>query len=209
MFGARTPLDAGLDAFAKKNWKRARKLLEDAALEGERQADFHLGLLCWRGLGGPQDREGAVYWFRRAADAELPAAQDALAVALRSGSGCERDPEEARRLFTLAAERGYAPAMGKLATMCPPGEAQIWMTRAAESGHAPSMLHLSDFLERRDPVEALAWLYAAAAYGGETAASDRAKALARDLSAPAIAAAQKRGRTITKQLNADRKLQAS
>lgn len=209
MFGARTPLDAGLDAFSKRNWKRARAHLEDAAMSGERQAEFHLGLLCWRGLGGPQDREGAVYWFRRAADAELPAAQDALAVALRSGAGCERDPEEARRLFMLAAERGYAPAMGNLATMCPPQEAQVWMTRAAESGHAPSMLHLSDFLERRDPVEALAWLYSAAAFAGEDAAAQRAKALARELSAPAIAAAQKRGRDIVKQLNAERKLQAT
>jgi len=209
MFGARTPLDAGLDAFAKRNWKRARAQLEDAAMSGERQAEFHLGLLCWRGLGGPQDRQGAVYWFRRAADAELPAAQDALAVALRSGSGCERDPEEARRLFTLAAERGHAPAMANLATMSPPDEAKVWMTRAAECGHAPSMLHLSDFLERRDPVESLAWLYAAAAFAGEDAAAARAKAFARELSAPAIAAAQKRGRAIAKQLNAESKLQAS
>ncbi len=209
MFGARTSLDAGLDAFSKRNWKKARSLLEDAALNGERQAEFHIGLLCWRGLGGPQDRQGAVYWFRRAADSDLPAAQDALAVALRTGSGCERDPEEARRLFLLAAERGYAPAMGNLATMSPPHEAQVWMTRAAESGHAPSMLHLSDFLERRDPVESLAWLYAAAAFAGEDAASQRAKAFARELSAPAISAAQRRGREITKQLNAERKLRAS
>ena len=33
MFGGRSKLDKGLDAFEKSEWKRARKLLEDALQE--------------------------------------------------------------------------------------------------------------------------------------------------------------------------------
>ncbi|MET0181893.1 MAG: hypothetical protein ABW199_03305 [Caulobacterales bacterium] len=202
MFRARSALDAGLDAFKKRSWKRARKHLEDAALAGERSAEYHFGLLLWRGLGGAQDREGAVYWFRRAAAQELPAAQDALGAALRSGMGAAQDREEAWRLFKLASERGYAPAMANLATMCDPVDARRWMIRAAQTGHEPSMLNLSDLIEQEEPIEALAWLYCAASVKGNETAAMRAKKLARTLSAAGIAIAQKRGRTLAKDVKA-------
>lgn len=205
MFGPRTTLDQGLDAFAKRSWKRARALLEQASLEGERAAAYHLGLLYWRGLGGEQDKQVAVYWFKRAAEDELPAAQDALAVALRGGAGVEQDRNEARRLFETAAAKGYAPAMVNLATMSQPPEARQWLTRAAEAGHEPAMLYLCDLVEAREPGEALAWLYACVTLSGHEGAAERAKNLARELAAPAIAAAQKRGRTLAKQAEAARR----
>lgn len=205
MFGARSGLGAGLRAFAKRNWKQARKHFEEAALLGDRSAEYHLGLLLWRGLGGPQDREGAVYWLRRAADQDMPAAQDALAVAIRSGVGVKQDKEAARELFKAAAQRGYAPAMANLATMCDPVEARRWMTRAAEAGDENSMLNLSDLIEQDEPVEALAWLYCAVSVKGHDGAAERAKALAKTLSAPGISAAQKRGRALAKDIKANLK----
>lgn len=206
LFGERTALEDGLAAFQRKQWRRARARLEEAALNDERTAAYHLGLLYWRGLGGGRDQQVAVYWFRRAAEAELPAAQDALAVALRSGQGVAQDRDEAKRLFTAAAERGHAPAMVNLATMCPPAEARRWLTRAAETGYEPAILHLSDLIEPHEPGEALAWLYACVALTGHDGATQRAKALARDLSASAIAAAQRRGRSFAKEAAARRGL---
>jgi TPR repeat protein len=199
MFG-RSGLDAGVSAFHKKKWKRARTLLEDPAVKGERLACYHFGMLLWRGLGGPMDREGAVYWFRRAADDGLPAAQDALGVALRVGGGISKDSNAARTLFATAAERGYAPAMVNLATMSEFHEARALMVRAAEAGHTPAMLHVSDMIERAEPTEALAWLYAAVALTGNQGTAKRAKALARELAARDIAAAQARGRALVKRV---------
>ncbi len=198
MFGARSPLDRGLDAFGKKRWKPARAAFDEAALDGDRNAAYHLGLLHWRGLGGPVDRQVAVYWFRRAAEEELPAAQDALAVALRNGWGAEKNIEEARRLFTAAAQRGFAPAMSNLASLCEPGDARRWLTRAAEAGHTPAMRALCDMIEDKEPIEALGWLYAAVALSGDEACVRRAKQLARSVPAAGIAEAQKRGRTLAR-----------
>lgn len=202
MFGRGGPRAAAADAFARKQWKRARPLLETAIQQGDAQAAYELGLLCWRGLGGAQDRDRAVFLFRRAAAEGSPPALDALAVALRSGQGVDKDVAEARRLFEEAARAEHAPAMANLAAMSPPGEARMWLTRACERGYAPAMLQLSETIEPSEPGEALAWLYVAAAFAGEEAAATRAKALARRCTASAIRAAQARGRALIKQIKA-------
>ena len=62
------------------------------------------------------------------------------------------------------------------------------------------MLHLADFLMTRDPIEALAWLYAGAALSAKDAARKRAGALAREMSADDIATAQKLGRGYAKDI---------
>ena len=58
--------------------------------------------------------------------------------------------------------------------------------RASELAYAPAMVHLSDMLMRRDPVEALSWLYAAVTLSADDAARKRAAALAREMSAKEI-----------------------
>ena len=88
MFGARSKLDRGLDAFERKDWKRARRLLEEALQEEERAVGhYHLGLLYWRGLGGENEKRAAVDCFARAANDGHPGAETAYGIALRSGAG--------------------------------------------------------------------------------------------------------------------------
>jgi hypothetical protein len=62
------------------------------------------------------------------------------------------------------------------------------------------MRHLSDALMRYDPIEALSWLYAAVALSADEAARKRAGALAREMSAAEIDAAQKAGRQYAKDI---------
>lgn len=195
MFGARSKLDRGLDAFERREWKRARRLLEGALQDEARPTGcYHLGLLYWRGLGGPADKHAAVECFARAADDGHPGAETAYGIALRSGVGVAKNNELARRYFRSAAGAGDAEAMIQLATMSEPDDARHWLVRASETGYAPAMLHLSDFWLNRDPVEALAWLYASVALSGEEAARKRAAALAKEMAAREIAEAQKLGR---------------
>lgn len=207
LFGpTRTLLDRGLDAFERREWKRARRLLEDALQEEERAVGhYHLGLLYWRGLGGVREVAGAVDCFARAADLGYPAAQTAYAMALRSGVGAAKDSETARALFQSAAGAGDRGAMVELATMSEPGEARYWLKRACELGYAPAMLHYSGLIVRDEPVEAVAWLYTAVAVAGDEAARKRAASLAREMSAKEIDSAQKAGRLYAKEIQSMRR----
>jgi uncharacterized protein len=201
MFGARSKLDKGLDAFEKSEWKRSRKLLEEALQDEPRPAGFyHLGILYWRGLGGPVDKTAAVDCFERGAEFGHPGAQTAYGIALRSGSGVAKDNEEARIQFRSAAGAGDREAMVQLATMSEPEDARRWLMRASELAYAPAMLHLSDMLMRRDPVEALSWLYAAVTLAADDAARKRAAALAKEMTAKEIEQAQRIGREYAREI---------
>jgi uncharacterized protein len=201
MLGRRSKLDKGIDAFEKGEWKRSRKLFEEALQDEPRPMGFyHLGLLYWRGLGGSVDKEAAVECFERGAEFGHPGAQTAYGIALRSGVGAEKNNEEARAQFRSAAGAGDREAMVQLATMSEPDEARRWLMRASELGYAPAMTHLSDMLMERDPVEALSWLYAAVTISADDPARKRAAALAMEMSAKEIEQAQKIGREYAREI---------
>jgi uncharacterized protein len=203
MFGlGASKLDRGLDAFERREWRRARRLLEEALREEERANGlYHLGILYWRGLGGPVAKNASVDCFSRAAELGHPGAETAYGIALRSGAGVDKDNEKARSLFRSAAGAGDRDAMIQLATMSEePDDARRWLLRASELGHAPAMTHLSDMMMQHDPVEALSWLYASVALSGDDAARKRAASLAREMSAAEIDAAQKAGRVYAKDI---------
>ena len=201
MFAHKNTLDRGLDAFERREWRRARRHLEEALQEEERAVGhYHLGLLYWRGLGGPREVEGAIDCFARAAAQGYPAAQTAYAMALRAGVGVRKDTETARALFREAAGAGDSTAMLELAMLSEPDDARYWMLRASEMGNTAAMAHYADMLMASDPIEALAWLYAAAALSGADAPRKRAAALAREMSAKEIDAAQKAGRGYAKRI---------
>lgn len=197
----KSALDKGLDAFAKRRWKEARRHLEDASRDEHPRAlgDYHLGLLYWRGLGGEREREAAIALFRRAADTGHAAAQTALGLALLG-----EDEVEARALFRSAAGAGDLNAMTELASMSAPREARDLLERAAEQGHGPAMRQLADLIMTHEPVEALGWLYACAALSGDEATRKRAAALAREMTADEITAAQKQGRLALKRIRLER-----
>lgn len=195
MFGSRSKLDRGLDAFERGEWKKSRRLLEEALQDEPRPAGFyHLGLLYWRGLGGDIDKAAAVDSFARGSEFGHPGAQTAYGIALRSGVGAIKNNAAAATQFRQAAGAGDREAMLQLATMSEPEDARRWLMRASELGYAPAMIHLSDMLMQRDPVEALSWLYAAVTLSGHEPARKRAATLAKEMTAKEIEQAQKYGR---------------
>lgn len=195
MFGGRSKLDKGLDAFEKREWKRSRKLLEDALQDEPRPAGlYHLGLMYWRGLGGQIDKVAAADCFQRGSEFGHPGAQTAYGILLRSGATGVKNDEAALAQFRSAAGGGDREAMVQIAAMSEPEDARRWLTRASELGYAPAMAQLSDLLMERDPVEALSWLYAAVTLGADDTARKRAAALAAEMSAKEIEQAQKYGR---------------
>ena len=207
MFGlGQTKLDKGLDAFTAKGWKRARRFLSEAMQEEETaNGAYHLGLLYWRGLGGPRDQAAAAECFRVAAEHGHTAAQTAFGVALRSGHGVAQDREKARNLFRTAMGAGDPEAMTQLAAMSEPEEARRLLTRACEAGHVSAMRHLADQIVERDPIDALAWLYCAVAISADEDARKHARVIAKELSARDIEEAQKTGRTYAKAIQRNTK----
>ena len=201
MFGGRSKLEKGIDAFERNEWKRARRLLEDALQDEPRPAGFyHLGLLYWRGLGGAVDKVAAVDCFERGAEFGHPGAQTAYGIALRTGNGVTKDNDAAFAQFRSAAGGGDREAMVQIATMSQPEDARRWLMRASELGYAPAMVHLAELIMSRDPVEALSWLYAAVTLSAEDTAGKRATALAKEMSAKEIDDAQKRGREYAREI---------
>lgn len=201
MFGGRSKLDKGLDAFEKGEWKRARRLFEESLQDEPRPTGFyHLGVLYWRGLGGPADKAAAVDCFARGSEFGHPGAQTAYGIALRSGVGAVKNNDEARAQFRSAAGAGDREAMVQIATMSEPDDARRWLMRASELGYAPAMVHLSDALMQRNPIEALSWLYAAVTLAADDAARKRAAALAAEMSAKEIEQAQRLGRDYAREI---------
>lgn len=201
MFARASKLDRGIDAFERRAWKNARRLLEEGLQKEPRPNGFyHLGMLYWRGLGGAADKAAAADAFSRAAEFGHPGAQTAYGIALRSGVGAAKDNDAARAQFRSAAGGGDREAMVQLATMSTPEDARRWLVRASELGYAPAMMHLSDMLMTHEPVEALSWLYAAVTVSANEPARKRAAALAKEMTAKEIDTAQKAGRLLAKDI---------
>ena len=59
----------GVDAFAKGEYKLAADIWLMEAYEGSSDAQFNLGVIFLEGKGVAQDRNEAIFWFTRAAEA--------------------------------------------------------------------------------------------------------------------------------------------
>lgn len=81
-------------------------LLMEEAARGDARAQRLLALRYWRGRGVTQNIELAAQWMKQAAAQKLALAERDLAGFYHQGIGVECDPNEALRLFRLAAHQG-------------------------------------------------------------------------------------------------------
>lgn len=78
----------------------------DAAAQGDREAQYRLGVLYGLGLGVDQDYAAAVRWYRSAAEAGEPRAQCNLGYLYGTGRGVPQDFLHAYAWYNLAAAGG-------------------------------------------------------------------------------------------------------
>jgi len=88
-------------------WKRV-------AAQGRATAQAYLGRMNLDGLGVARNEPNGIRLLRASAAQNNPIGQSALADSYRLGRGILENPTEARRLYRLAAEAGYAPAQYEL-----------------------------------------------------------------------------------------------
>jgi hypothetical protein len=175
-------------------WRRLRELAE----HGDAEAQFMVArLYSWGAPLVDPDETQSVHWVRRAADQGHLEAMTNLGFFHDSGRGvARRDAEAARRLWTGAAEQGYAPAQYNLGNlfrndpaMADPAKALAWIERAAKAGLAPAQTNLGYAHGRgvgvpRNFDTALFWYRRAAAQGSQQAMLNVAGLLGLDIGEP-------------------------
>lgn len=109
---AETILDGSPDS---RRTNTARKLLIEAAEQGNANAQFSLGYRYTNGKGLPRSDEMAIIWYKKAVSQGVSAASFNLAIKYENAFGVERNLDEALRLYKDAATRGLVSGCKKLA----------------------------------------------------------------------------------------------
>lgn len=178
---------------------------KDAA-SGNNVGMVALGLLYAAGRGVPQDWKAAVYWWRKA-EPRHPLASRFLGDAYVCGLGVQADHSRALAAYKRAEGQGDATSSIQLGHMyangCAPPDDEAAVKayqRAADEGYPEAQVALSElFLAGRGAAPSPSWAYhwarlaERAQPNGEwrARAAAAAKAAARFMSAPEIAAAER------------------
>jgi hypothetical protein len=98
--------DEAWRAYLAKDYARAVELAQTPAADGNKDAQYLLGLAAKHGRGNEQNHEVAVKWFTLAAERGHADALNDLATSFSRGEGVAKDDVKAFEYFRLAAERG-------------------------------------------------------------------------------------------------------
>jgi TPR repeat protein len=82
------------------------KSCQEAAENGDRTAQYKLGVMCGLGLGMPQDYASAVKWYRLAAESGDARAQSNLGFMYGTGRGVPQDYIQAYAWYNVASAAG-------------------------------------------------------------------------------------------------------
>jgi len=127
-------------AYGRGDYATAYAEIKPLAEQGNRDAQYNLGLMYESGQGVPQDNTEASKWYGKAAGQGSAEAQNSLGLMYNKGQGVPQDSEEAGKWFRKAAEQGLAAAQCNLGDMCAGGkgvpqdlvQAHMWFSLAAE-----------------------------------------------------------------------------
>jgi TPR repeat protein len=134
--------------------------IRQAATDGDAKGMCLFACALLESWFGERDRKLAMEWFRRAADAGDPVAMDVLAGFYKDGVapdlGFATNMVEAKRLYRLAAERGFAKSqatLGKLLLDSSIEEAIGWIRKAADQGVWTARMNLARAFETGNGVD--------------------------------------------------------
>jgi len=100
----------GMTAYNASDYATAEQQFRTAALRGEAEAQWRLGLMLANGRGMPRDDAAAVLWYRKAAEQDNMQAQYLLAYMYESGRGVAQNDASAVLWYRKAALQGNAHA---------------------------------------------------------------------------------------------------
>jgi len=141
----------------EKNYDKAVKLIEKAAVQGHAPAQATLGFYKQRGMGCKMDIDTAVKWYKLAAAQGERNAQFSLGLAFEHGTGVAKSEVEAFKFYKLAADQNVVNALYNLGACYANGkgvpqdldEALKCFERGAAAGHLPAEYAMNDLVARR------------------------------------------------------------
>ena len=151
-------LDDATAAYNNGDYASAMRLLLPLAADGNRAAQYNLGMMYNEGKGVPQDSAEAIIWLRKAADQGDVEAQYDLGFIYRHGRGVPQNDAEAAKWYRQAAAQGNAIAQFNLGFMYGNGEgmpqnfveAYRWFTLAAAQLPAADSFNREKAIRNRD-----------------------------------------------------------
>ena len=103
-------LEQGMDSLNNGDFAEAYCIWRPLAMQGHKDAAFHLGWLYANGNGLRVDVNKAIYWWTQAANQGHTDAMFALGLAYTTGEGIKKDLDQAVDWFLKAAESGQEDA---------------------------------------------------------------------------------------------------
>lgn len=149
------PLERGLNAYYKGDYKTAYNYTIPLASDGNPSALNLLGMMYELGQGVSMDTGKSVVLYRQAADKGDLYAQYNLAVSYDAGNGLPQNFREAVKWYRLAAEQGASFAQYNLAMMYEQGRgteksyknAAKWYKKASRQGYSKAQNNLAYLYE--------------------------------------------------------------
>ena len=94
-----------------KDYQVVAKLLEQAAAQDHRNAQYNLAVMYQKGDGVVKSEQKSLFWYEKAAAQGLPIAQYNLGMIYFQGKFVEKDEEKAKELWQKAADQGLEAAI--------------------------------------------------------------------------------------------------
>ena len=137
-------IQRAVDAYGQGDYATAIAIWEPHAHQGNREAQFAMGVLYFEGHGVSKNLDEALAWFRKAANSGHPTAMFNLGVAYWEGRGLNKNFSQAVDWWERAAESGDIASQYNLGLAYYLGKgaqkdidkARSWLTQASEQGHA-------------------------------------------------------------------------
>ena len=153
--------NAGYEAYQNENYSVALENFKPLAEQGNKVAQYNLGLMYRLGQGVPTDYEQAVYWFRKSAEQENANAQYSLAFRYYRGQGVPQDYEQAVYWFTKSAKQGNSYAQYSLAFRYYKGQgvpqdyvlAYVWFDMGTMNGNTDAIKGKDLVLKNMTPTQ--------------------------------------------------------
>ena len=109
-----SPLEDGINAYSRRDYATAMRLLRPLAERGDASAQTHLGAMYQNGLGVQRSHVQAALWYRKAAEQGNDLGQDSLGLLYESGLGVRQSYAEAIKWTLMAAKQGNSAAQDRL-----------------------------------------------------------------------------------------------
>lgn len=132
--------NSGLKAYNNKDYAQA---LKEFKATGNKDSNYNLGVMYFKGQGVKPDHQQGLEYFKKAAEQGHANAQFILGTLYDKGDDVLQDRAVAAKWYRKAADQGHAQAQFNLGLMYTNGEgvekdraqAVLWLNKAARQGH--------------------------------------------------------------------------